>query len=92
MSEFTVCYADNGYCLLLDDKRIAGGKPAAMEGNVITSWVTKEKYVKERTCKRKHKDGFDFCGECGHNITGGWAVFCPNCGARIEQGQGRLDI
>lgn len=93
MSEFTVCYADNGYCLALDDTRIAGGKPAAMEDNVIASWITKEKYVKERTCHKKHReDGYDFCSECGWNITCSNDRYCPNCGARIEQGQGRLDI
>lgn len=49
-------------------------------------------YVPERTCTRKHINGYDFCSVCGHNITGGWAIYCPHCGAKVEQGQGRLDI
>lgn len=112
MSEFTVCYADNGYCLALDDKRIAGDKPVAMEGNVVASWVTKEKYVKERTCHMaKHEvdvsawnaglaeDDPEWlvsawcweCSECREMLEESWH-YCPNCGARIEQWQGRLDI
>ena len=46
-------------------------------------------YVPERTCRKKPgKGGYFFCSECGCNITGGWANFCPNCGARVEVDDG----
>ena len=42
------------------------------------------RYVPERTCcKKPGKGGYFFCSECGCNITGGWAHFCPNCGAKV---------
>ena len=44
MSQFTVCRSWNGYCLLLDDDRIAGGKPDYHEGNVIYEWRTRDTY------------------------------------------------
>lgn len=49
MSEFTVCrtldtHPALRYCLLLDDTRIAGGKPDYRGNNYITSWVTNETY------------------------------------------------
>lgn len=49
MSEFTVCrtlstHPALRYCLLLDDTRIAGGKPDYRGNNYVTSWVTKETY------------------------------------------------
>lgn len=38
------------------------------------------------TCHRKwSKDGYAFCSECGYNITGPWAHYCPNCGARVVE-------
>lgn len=43
------------------------------------------RFVPELTCHKKPgKGGYFFCSECGCNITGGWAHFCPNCGARVE--------
>lgn len=44
MSQFTVCRSWNGYCLLLDDDRIAGGKPDYHEGNVFYEWRTRDTY------------------------------------------------
>lgn len=38
------------------------------------------------TCHRNwRKDGYAFCSECGYNITGPWAHWCPNCGRKVEQ-------
>lgn len=38
------------------------------------------------TCHRKwRKDGYAFCSECGYNITGPWAHWCPNCGAKVVE-------
>lgn len=38
------------------------------------------------TCHREwRKDGYAFCSECGYNITGPWAHYCPNCGRRVEK-------
>lgn len=44
MSRFTVCRSWNGYCLILDDDRIAGGKPDYHEGNVFYEWRTCNTY------------------------------------------------
>lgn len=49
MSEFTVCrtldtHPALRYCLLLDDYRIAGGKPDYRGDNILISWRTKETY------------------------------------------------
>ncbi len=49
MSEFTVCrtldtHPALRYCLLLDDMRIAGGKPDYRGDNILISWRTKETY------------------------------------------------
>lgn len=45
MSEFVVYRTfGNGCCLVLDDTRIAGGKPDYRGNNYITSWVTNETY------------------------------------------------
>lgn len=44
MSKFTVCRSWSGYCLLLDDDRIAGGKPDYHEGNVFYEWKTRDTY------------------------------------------------
>ena len=45
MSEFAVYRTlGNGRCLVLDDTRIAGGKPDYRGNNYITSWVTNETY------------------------------------------------
>lgn len=49
MSEFTVCrtldtHPALRYCLLLDDVRIAGGKPDYRGDNILISWRTKETY------------------------------------------------
>lgn len=49
MSEFTVCrtldtHPALRYCLLLDDYRIAGGKPDYRGNNIIISWRTKATY------------------------------------------------
>ena len=42
------------------------------------------RYVAERTChKKRGKGDYLFCSECGFNITGGWAHFCPSCGAKV---------
>ena len=38
------------------------------------------------TCHRKwSKDGYAFCSECGYNITGTWAHWCPNCGRKVVE-------
>lgn len=38
------------------------------------------------TCERKwRKDGYAFCSECGYNITGPWAHWCPNCGRKVVE-------
>lgn len=38
------------------------------------------------TCHKVwRRDGYGFCSECGHNITGRWAVYCPNCGRRVVE-------
>lgn len=44
MSQFTVCRSWDGYCLLLDDDRIAGGKPDYHESNVFYEWRTRDTY------------------------------------------------
>lgn len=49
MTEFTVCrtldtHPALRYCLLLDDMRIAGGKPDYRGDNILISWRTKETY------------------------------------------------
>lgn len=49
MSEFTVCrtldtHPALRYCLLLDDTRIAGGKPDYRGDNILISWRTKATY------------------------------------------------
>ena len=49
MSEFAVCrtldtHPALRYCLLLDDMRIAGGKPDYRGDNILISWRTKETY------------------------------------------------
>ena len=38
------------------------------------------------TCHRNwRKDGYAFCSECGYNITGPWAHWCPNCGRKVVE-------
>ena len=38
------------------------------------------------TCRKVwRKDGYGFCSECGYNITGAWAHYCPNCGRRVVE-------
>lgn len=34
------------------------------------------------TCHKKWRNGYGFCSECGYNITGEWAIYCPTCGRR----------
>ena len=57
------------------------------EGMPIKDYV----YVPERTCRRIVKGkryGFDkqVCSECGYGIGDVRWLFCPKCGARIEEG------
>ena len=26
-----------------------------------------------------------FCSNCGHNLAGNQGVFCPNCGAKVNE-------
>ena len=35
------------------------------------------------TCHKKWRNGYGFCSECGCNITGEWAIYCPNCGRKV---------
>ena len=45
MSEFSVHRtAGGGYCLILDDTRIAGAKPEFSNNNCVTWWVTDKTY------------------------------------------------
>lgn len=44
MSDFTVLRSLDGYCLVLDNKRIAGGKPDYRGENVLVDWTTKVAY------------------------------------------------
>ena len=57
---------------------------------VIKSVIKSEKFVRERTCRRVVKGkryGFDkqVCSECGYGIGDARWLFCPKCGARIEE-------
>lgn len=64
-------------------------------GYLSYTWHMGEKFTPEQaieatlgrgTCHRKwRKDGYAFCSECGYNITGPWAHWCPNCGRKVEQ-------
>lgn len=44
MSDFTVLRSLDGYCLVLDKKRIAGGKPDYRGDNVLVDWTTEVAY------------------------------------------------
>lgn len=44
MSDFTVLRSLDGYCLVLDKKRIAGGKPDYRGENVLVDWTTEVVY------------------------------------------------
>ena len=44
MSDFTVLRSLDGYCLVLDKKRIAGGKPDYRGQNVLVDWTTEVAY------------------------------------------------
>lgn len=44
MSDFTVLRSLDGYCLVLDKKRIAGGKPDYRGENVLVDWTTEVAY------------------------------------------------
>lgn len=44
MSDFTVLRSLDGYCLVLDNKRIAGGKPDYRGENVLVDWTTEVAY------------------------------------------------
>ena len=44
MSDFTVLRSIGGYCLVLDKKRIAGGKPDYRGENVLVDWTTEVAY------------------------------------------------
>lgn len=44
MSDFTVVRSLDGYCLVLDNKRIAGGKPDYRGENVLVDWTTEVAY------------------------------------------------
>lgn len=44
MSDFTVVRSLDGYCLVLDNKRIAGGKPDYRGENVLVDWTTEVVY------------------------------------------------
>lgn len=44
MSDFTVLRSLDGYCLVLDKKRIAGGKPDYRGKNVLVDWTTEVVY------------------------------------------------
>lgn len=35
------------------------------------------------TCHKKWRNGYGFCSECGCNITGEWANYCPTCGRKV---------
>lgn len=42
--------------------------------------------LETETCHKKPgKGGYLFCSECGCNITGDWAVYCPQCGRRVVE-------
>lgn len=54
----------------------------------IKSGVTPEEAIAatlgSRECHKVwRKDGYGFCSECGYNITGAWAHYCPNCGRKV---------
>ena len=44
MSDFTVLRSLDGYCLVLDKKRIAGSKPDYRGENVLVDWTTEVAY------------------------------------------------
>ena len=44
MSDFTVLRSLDGYCLVLDKKRIAGSKPDYRGENVLVDWTTEVMY------------------------------------------------
>ena len=44
MSDFTVLRSLDGYCLVLDKKRIAGSKPDYRDENVLVDWTTEVAY------------------------------------------------
>jgi len=97
MSKFEVIRGVEGYCLALDDTRVAGPKPWG-GGTVIHAWETDKEYRAERTCSFKTIEQFinskrsrgDICEctECGYTCARGFVIdehflFCPNCGARV---------
>lgn len=46
--------------------------------------VSESRTVATATCHKVwRKDGYGFCSECGYNITGDWAVYCPSCGRKV---------
>lgn len=51
------------------------------EGNAI-GWIVNAT-VGVGTCHKKWRNGYGFCSECGCNITGEWAIYCPNCGRKV---------
>lgn len=98
MSEFTVCrtldiHPALRYCLLLDDMRIAGGKPDYRGDNILISWRTKDTYgpvdaiktensqlVTEKAALERRID--ELCAEVErlHADQAHWELGnCPNC-------------
>lgn len=64
MSDFTVLRSLDGYCLVLDKKRIAGGKPDYRGENVLVDWTTEVAYgpVDDLAAENaKLRDALDFC-------------------------------
>ena len=83
MSRFEVIRGVEGYCLALDDKRIAGPKPWG-GGDVIHAWETDKVYTQERTCEYI---GDEISGGC--SVCRGWldpdCAYCPSCGAKVVE-------
>ena len=79
----TVYRTPNGWCYVstANDKWLS-----YVEYHDMTPEQAIEATLGRGTCHRKwRKDGYAFCSECGYNITGPWAHWCPNCGRKVEQ-------
>lgn len=82
MSDFTVLRSIGGYCLVLDKKRIAGGKPDYRGENVLVDWTTEVAYgpvddlaAENAKLREWIREAVRFMGCVTECDAGGWAVW-----------------
>ena len=88
MSDFTVLRSLDGYCLVLDKKRIAGGKPDYRGENVLVDWTTEVAYgpVDDLAAENaKLRDELDLCLKQVKKCEECEAMFnCEDCEAMLD--------